>query len=44
MVDNFFVVFNFVVFSDGFFVFIFKDVKCFMDLFIYFWINNGEFG
>lgn len=42
--DNYFVVLNFVVFSDGFFVYLFKGVKCFMELSIYFCINEWDIG
>lgn len=42
--DNYFVVLNLVVFSDGFFVFILKGVECLMEFFMYFWINFGDIG
>lgn len=43
-IDNYFVVLNFVVFSDGFFVYILKGVCCFMELLMYFWINIVNIG
>lgn len=42
--DNYFVVFNLVVFFDGSFVFIFRGVCCLMELSIYFCINVGYIG
>lgn len=40
VIDNFYVILNFVVFSDGLFVYIFEGVWCLMELSIYFWINE----
>lgn len=39
VVDNYFIVLNSVVFSDGFFVYIFKGVVSSMELSTYFCIN-----
>lgn len=44
VVDNYYVVLNFVVFSDGLFCYVFKDIVFFMEIFIYFRINVMEIG